>query len=405
MGTGYNIFDDLLNDVLKPALGKAIENLIPTIQKHLGDLIGKLVTNEFVEYMSITDVMEVAQHIKDIFNMLKAKLVSGEVKGTIEDFLKKLLAVIDAKIAEAKPVVKAALEKVKAAVDEMAKAAEAGIEQGKGLLDQLLEKIIAKLDELKDNLTGYNIFDDLLNDVLKPAVKHAIENLIPTIAKHLGDLADKLQPKEYLSIVEIMEAAAALKDIFEQVKAKIESGEVHDNILDFLEKIKAVVEAKVAAATPGVKAILDKVDAAVKDVIAKVHAGIESGKGLLVDLIETIIAKIGELKDNIAGYNIFDDLLNDVLKPAVKHAIENLIPTIAKHLGDLADKLKPKEYLTISEVIEAAADLKDIFNQIKAKIESGEIMDNVVDFLNNISAVVEAKIAAATPAVQALLEK
>merc|ERR1739838_1088172 len=176
-------------------------------------------------------------------------------------------------------------------------------------------------------------------------------------------------------------------------------------ILDFLEKIKAVVEAKVAAATPGVKAILDKVDAAVKDVIAKVHAGIESGKGLLVDLIETIIAKISELKDNIAGYNIFDDLLNDVLKPAVKHAIENLIPTIAKHLGDLADKLKPKEYLTISEVIEAAADLKDIFNQIKAKIESGEIMDNVVDFLNNISAVVEAKIAAATPAVQALLEK
>merc|ERR1739838_488483 len=354
MGTGYNIFDDLLNDVLKPALGKAIENLIPTIQKHLGDLIGKLVTNEFVEYMSITDVMEVAQHIKDIFNMLKAKIVSGEVKGNIEDFLKKLLAVIDAKIAEAKPVVKAALEKVKAAVDEMAKAAEAGIEQGKGLLDQLLEKIIAKLDELKDNLTGYNIFDDLLNDVLKPAVKHAIENLIPTIAKHLGDLADKLQPKEYLSIVDIMEAAAALKDIFEQVKAKIESGEVQDNVLDFLEKIKAVVEAKIEAATPTVKAILAKVDAAVQDVIAKAQAGIESGKGLLVELLETIIAKIGELKDGVAGYNIFDDLLNDVLKPAVKHAIENLIPTIAKHLGDLADKLKPKEYISITDIMEAS---------------------------------------------------
>merc|ERR1739838_1083341 len=339
MGTGYNIFDDLLNDVLKPALGKAIENLIPTIQKHLGDLIGKLVTNEFVEYMSITDVMEVAQHIKDIFNMLKAKLVSGEVKGTIEDFLKKLIAVIDAKIAAAKPVVKAALEKVKAAVDEMAKAAEAGIEQGKGLLDQLLEKIIAKLEELKDNLTGYNIFDDLLNDVLKPAVKHAIENLIPTIAKHLGDLADKLKPKEYISITDIMEASQALKDIFEQVKAKIESGEVHDNILDFLEKIKAVVEAKIAAATPGVKAILDKVDAAVKDVIAKANAHVETGKGLLAELLETIIAKIGELKDNIAGYNIFDDLLSDVLKPALKKAIENLIPTIAKHLGDLAGKI------------------------------------------------------------------
>merc|ERR1712026_610165 len=137
------------------------------------------------------------------------------------------------------------------------------------------------------------------NDVLKPALKHAIENLIPTIGKHLGDLADKLKPKEYISITDIMEAAQDLKDIFNQVKAKIESGEVKDKILDFLNKIKAVLEA--------------------------------------------IMAKIGELKDNIAGYNIFDDLLNDVLKPALKHAIENLIPTIGKHLGDLADKLKPSQ--------------------------------------------------------------
>merc|ERR1712212_1091032 len=321
------------------------------------------------------------------------------------DFLKKLIAVIDAKIAEAKPVVKAALEKVKAAVDEMAKAAEAGIEQGKGLLDQLLEKIIAKLDELKDNLTGYNIFDDLLNDVLKPAVKHAIENLIPTIAKHLGDLADKLKPKEYLTISEVIEAAADLKDIFNQIKAKIESGEIMDNVVDFLNNISAVVEAKIAAATPAVQAILEKVDAAVKEVIAKAKAGIESGKGLLADLLETIIAKISELKDNIAGYNIFDDLLNDVLKPAVKHAIENLIPPIAKHLGDLADKLKPKEFISIAEIMEAAADLKDIFAQVKAKIESGEVQDSINDFLNKIKAAVEAKIAAATPAVKAILEK
>merc|ERR1712200_249401 len=164
---------------------------------------------------------------------------------------------------------------------------EAGIESGKGLLVQLLEKILAKLAELKDNIAGYNIFDDLLNDVLKPSLKHAIENLIPTIGKHLGDLADKLKPKEYISITDIMEAAQDLKDIFNKVKAKIESGEVKDNIVDFLNKIKAVVE------------------------------------------------------DNIAGYNIFDDLLNNVLKPALKHAIENLIPTIGKHLGDLADKLKP----------------------------------------------------------------
>merc|ERR1712243_495465 len=203
---------------------------------------------------------------------------------------------------------------------------------------------MAKISELKDNIAGYNIFGDLLNDVLKPALKHAIENLIPTIGKHLGDLADKLKPKEYISLVEIMEAVQDLKDIFAQVKAKIESGEVKDNIIDFLNKIKAAVDAKIAAATPAVKAILEKVDAAVQAIIAKAKAGVESGKGLLVDLLETIIAKIGELKDNLTGYNIFDDLLNDVLKPALKHAIENLIPTIGKHLGDLADKLKPKEY-------------------------------------------------------------
>merc|ERR1712193_25017 len=145
-------------------------------------------------------------------------------------------------------------------------------------------------------------------------------------------------------------------------------------------KIKAAVEAKIAAATPAVKAILEKVDAAVKAVIARANAHIESGKGLLADLLENIIAKISELKDNIAGYNIFDDLLNDVLKPALKHAIENLVPTIAKHLGDLADKLKPKEYISITDIMEAAQDLKDIFNQVKAKIESGEVKDNIMDF-------------------------
>jgi len=111
-----------------------------------------------------------------------------------------------------------------------------------------------------------------------------------------------------------------------------------------LEKIKATVEAKIAAATPAVKAILEKVDAAIQDVIAKAKAGVESGKGLLVELLDTIIKKIGELKDGVAGYNIFDDLLTEVLKPAIKNALENLIPAIAKHLGDLADKLKPATY-------------------------------------------------------------
>merc|ERR1712200_163573 len=250
-------------------------------------------------------------------------------------------AVVEAKIADATPAVKAILEKVDAAVKKVIEKAQAHGESGKGLLVDLLETIIAKIGELKDNIAGYNIFEDLLNDVLKPALKHAIENLIPTIGKHLGDLADKLKPKEYIGIAEIMEAVQDLKDIFAQVKAKIESGEVKDNIIDFLNKIKAAVDAKIAAATPAVKAILEKVDAAVQAIIAKAKAGVESGKGLLVDLLETIIAKIGELKDNIAGYNIFDDLLNDVLKPALKHAIETLIPTIGKHLGDLADKLKP----------------------------------------------------------------
>merc|ERR1711872_26600 len=344
--------------------------------------------------------------IKDTFNEVKDKIESGEVKDNVVDFLTKIKAAIDAKIAEAKPIVKAALEKVKAAIDELiakAKAdAEAGVEAGKGLLVQLLEKIMAKLAELKDSVAGYNIFDDLLNDVLKPAIKHAIENLIPTIGKHLGDLADKLKPKEYISITDIMEAAQDLKDIFNQVKAKIESREVKDNILDFLNKIKAVVDAKIAQATPAVKAILEKVDAAVKMIIEKAKAHVETGKGLLVDLLEAIMAKIGELKDNIAGYNIFDDLLNDVLKPALKHAIENLIPTIGKHLGDLADKLKPKEYISITDIMEAAQDLKDIFNQVKAKIESGEVKDNILDFLNKIKAVVDAKIADATPAVKAI---
>merc|ERR1712042_200886 len=255
----------------------------------------------------------------------------------------KIKAVVDAKIAAATPAVKAILEKVDAAVKDIIAKAKGHVESGKGLLVDLLETIIAKIGELKDNIAGYNIFEDLLNDVLKPALKHAIENLIPTIGKHLGDLADKLKPKEYIGIAEIMEAVQDLKDIFAQVKAKIESGEVKDNIIDFLNKIKAAVDAKIAAATPAVKAILGKVDAAVQAIIAKAKAGVESGKGLLVDLLETIIAKIGELKDNIAGYNIFEDLLNDVLKPALKHAIENLIPTIGKHLGDLADKLKPSQ--------------------------------------------------------------
>merc|ERR1712228_493271 len=280
--------------------------------------------------------------IKEIFNDVKGKIESGEVKSNIVDFLNKIKAAVDAKIAEARPIVKAALEKVKAAIDELiakAKAdAEAGIEAGKGLLVQLLEKILAKLAELKDSVAGYNIFDDLLNDVLKPALKHAIESLIPTISKHLGDLVDKLKPAEYLAISDIMEIVHHIKDVFNDLKAKIESGEVKGNIIDFLSKLKATIDAKIESAKPVVKAALEKVKAAVDAMIAQAkadaEAGIEAGKGLLVQLLEKIMAKLAELKDQIAGYNIFDYLLNDVLKPALGKAIENLIPTIKKHLGD-----------------------------------------------------------------------
>merc|ERR1712135_188862 len=170
------------------------------------------------------------------------------------------------------------------------------VETGRAILVDLLETIIAKISELKDNIAGYSIFDDLLTDVLKPALKHAIEGLIPVISKHLGDLADKLVGKtEYLSITDIFQAVQALKDVFEHVKA-----------------------------------ILEKVDEAVKIIIERVNAHLENGRNVLVDLLETIIAKIGELKDNLAGYNILDDLLNDVLKPALKHAIDGLIPVISK---------------------------------------------------------------------------
>merc|ERR1719423_378590 len=366
--------------------------------------------------MAMSDIMEIAQHIKDIFNELKAKIESGEVQDNVLDFLNKLKAVVDAKIELAKPIVKAAMEKVKAAIEEaIAKAEaniEAGIEAGKGLLIQLMEKVLAKLAELKDELTGFSIFDDLLNDVLKPALGKAIENLIPTIQKHLGDLIGKLVPGEYvefMAVKDLMDVVAKIKDIFHEVQAKIESGEVKATVVDFLNKMKAIVDGKIAEANGIVQAALKKVNEAIDELIAKAEAnaeaGIEQGKGLLIQLLEKIMAKLGELKDELAGYGIFDDLLNDVLKPALKHAIENLIPTIGKHLGDLADKLKPAEYMAISDVMEIAQHIKDIFNQLKAKIESGEVKANIVDFLKKLKAVVDAKIELAKPIVKAALEK
>merc|ERR1712198_492035 len=322
------------------ATGKAIlAELLETIIAKLSELKDSIGGYK-VEYISITDIMDAAQVLKDIFARVKAKIESGEIKDNIVDFLQKIKAIVDAKIAAATPAVKAILEKVDEAIQILIEKAKGHVETGRAILVDLLETIIAKISGLKDNIAGYSIFDDPLTDVLKPALKHAIEGLIPVISKHLGDLADKLVGKtEYLSITDIFQAVQALKDVFDQIKAKIESGEIHDNLNDFLEKIKDVVEAKMATANEHVKAILEKVDEAVKIIIERVNAHLENGRNVLVDLLETIIAKIGELKDNLAGYNIMDDLLNDVLKPALKHAIDGLIPVISKHLGNLADKL------------------------------------------------------------------
>merc|ERR1712142_538366 len=148
---------------------------------------------------------------------------------------------------------------------------------------------------------------------------------------------DKLKPAEYMAIEDVMAVAQHIKDIFNKMKAAIESGEVQANVIDFLNKLKAIVDEKIAAATPVVKAFLEKVEAAIEEVKASAAAGIETGKGILADLWKKIMEKFTE----VTGFNIFDDLLNDVLKPALGKAIENLIPTIQKPLGDLIGKLVP----------------------------------------------------------------
>merc|ERR1712015_1219 len=358
------------------------------------------------EYISVVDVIEAANHIKDIFHEIKNNIENGVVKGEIVDFLEHIKEVVQAKINAAKPVVAEILAKMKAAIDDMIAQIKSGIQQAKPILQQLVEKIMAKIAELKDKLIGgYNIFEDLLNDVLKPALGNAIENLIPTIQKHLKDLMDKLVPSEYMeymALADIMEIAKHIKDVFNELKGKIESGEVKANIVDFLQHLKDVIDAKIAAAKPVVKAALEKVKAAIEDMIAKAKAtaesGVESGKALLVQLMEAIMAKLGELKDNLTGYNIFEDLLNDVLKPALGNAIENLIPTIKKHLKDLMDKLVPSEYMeymALADILEIAQHIKDVFNELKGKIESGEVKANIVDFLKHLKDVIDAKIAKA----------
>merc|ERR1712042_61508 len=195
------------------------------------------------------------------------------------------------------------LNKLKAIVDEKIAAATP---VGKGFLADLWKKIMEKFAEVTDQISGFNIFDDLLNDVLKPALGKAIENLIPTIQKHLGDLIGKLVPGEfveYVGIEDVMAVAQHIKDIFNKLKAAIESGEVKANVIDFLNKLKAIVDEKIAAATPVVKAFLEKVEAAIEDIKAKAIAGIESGKGVLADLWKKIMEKFAEVTDQISGFN------------------------------------------------------------------------------------------------------
>jgi len=69
-----------------------------------------------------------------------------------------------------------------------------------------------------------------------------------------------------------------------------------------------------------------------------VNSGVDLGKAVLVDLLETLLWRfnVGTWKDNMIS-----DFIKDVLKPALKKFIENLVPTIEKYLGDLVDKLVP----------------------------------------------------------------
>merc|ERR550534_185433 len=238
--------------------------------------------------------MEAVQDLKDIFAQVKAKIESGEVKDNIIDFLTK-----------SRPLLMLRL-----------------------LLPPLLSRLSWKRLTLPSKLSLPKPRPEL--NLAKVFWLTCSKPSLPKLVSSRITLLDTTS----LMIFSMMSSNLPLSMLLKTSSPPLV------NIFDFLNKIKAAVDAKIAAATPAVKAILEKVDAAVQAIIAKAKAGVESGKGLLVDLLETIIAKIGELKDNIAGYNIFEDLLNDVLKPALKHAIENLIPTIGKHLGDLADKLK-----------------------------------------------------------------
>jgi len=84
---------------------------------------------------------------EDMLAAIKAKIASGEVKTGLMDILAQLREAVLAKTADATPIVKAILDEVKAAIDELTTVART--EMGKDQLAELLPKIIAKMAEIQ----------------------------------------------------------------------------------------------------------------------------------------------------------------------------------------------------------------------------------------------------------------
>jgi len=84
---------------------------------------------------------------EDMLAAIKAKIASGDVETGLMVILVQLRAAVLAKTADTTPIIKAILDEVKAAIDELTTVA--GIEMGKDQLAELLPKIIAKMAEIQ----------------------------------------------------------------------------------------------------------------------------------------------------------------------------------------------------------------------------------------------------------------
>jgi len=122
----YNIIGDLV-DIPISVIGKATDSLISVIeaiQQNLRYVNGKFIPSEYAMDISIhnaiPDIRKIFQNIKEIIDLPKAKIASGETKANIIDFLskkfRKLKAFVNAKIAAAQSIDKAALEKIQTAI-------------------------------------------------------------------------------------------------------------------------------------------------------------------------------------------------------------------------------------------------------------------------------------------------